>query len=56
MKENDEEKKAKCLDDTSPEEMEEDISDKKMPGVKIMMRKKNLDAQMTLHLTIWRKM
>ena len=37
-------KKYECLDDTSPEKMEEDISDKKMTRVKMMMRGNNLDA------------
>ena len=37
-------KKAECLYDTSPEEMEEDVSDKKMTKVKIMMREKSLNA------------
>ena len=35
---NDEGKKAECLDDTSPEDMEEGVSDKKITRVKIMMR------------------
>ena len=42
--ENNDEKKAECLDDTFPEEIEEYVSDKKMTRVKIMMRKKNLDV------------
>ena len=37
---NDEEKEAECLDYTSPDEMEEDISDKKMTRMKKTIRKK----------------
>ena len=45
----DEGKEAECLDDTSPDEIEEGVSDKKM------MRKQRLNAYITLPLTIWRK-
>ena len=41
---NDEEKEDECLDDTSPDKMEEGVSNKKMTRVKIMMRKKSLNA------------
>ena len=37
-------KESECLNDTPPEEMEENVSDKKITRVKIMIRKKNLDA------------
>ena len=37
-------RKKRCLDDTFPEEMEDDVCDKKMTIVKIMTRKKKLDA------------
>ena len=37
-------KKAECLDGTSPEEMEEDASDKKMTKVEILMRERRLNA------------
>ena len=37
------EKKAECLDETSPEDMEEDVGDKNLTIVKIMMRENNLD-------------
>ena len=39
-----EKKKTECLDDTPPEEIEKDVSDKKMIRVKRMTSKKNLDA------------
>ena len=48
-------KKAECLDDTSPEDMEEGVSDTKMTRVKIIMRKNNLDSYMTPPLKRWRK-
>ena len=38
-----EKKKTECLDDTSPEEMEKDVSDKNMIRVKIMTGKKNFE-------------
>ena len=41
---NDEEKELEFLDDTSPDKMEEGVSDKKMTRVKIMMRKQRLNA------------
>ena len=41
---NDEEKEAECLDENSPNEMEEGVSDKKMRTVKRMMRERRLNA------------
>ena len=41
---NDKEKELGCLDDTSPDDMEDGVSDKKMTRLKIMTREKNLDA------------
>ena len=39
-----EEKEVEYLDDTSPEEMEEGVSDLKMTRMKKMMREKRLNA------------
>ena len=41
---NDEKNKSEYLDDTPPEKMEEYVSNKKMTGVKTMMREKRLNA------------
>ena len=53
---NDEEKEAECLDDTSPVDMEEGVSDKNMTRMRKMMRKKRQNDQMALPLLILRKM
>ena len=53
---NDKKKELGCLDDTSPVETEDGVCDKKITIVKLMTRKKNLDAYLTLYLTIWRKL
>ena len=53
---NDKEKELECLYDTSPGEKEDDVCDlKKITIMKIMTRKKNLDALMTLPLSRWMK-
>ena len=48
-------KKTECLDDTSPEDIEEDVSDRKNDNSEKNDRKK-LNAQMTPPLKRWRMM
>ena len=43
-------KNPECLDETSPEDMEDDVCDKKETILKIITGKNNLNAYMTLPL------
>ena len=52
---NDDEKEAKCPDDTSTVEMKEGVSDKKYENNGKMMTKKRQNTQVTFILLIWRK-
>ena len=52
---NDEGKEAECLDDTSPVDIGEVVSDNKGENNEKMTSKKRQNAQMILPLLIWRK-
>ena len=55
MEKIDEEKEAECLDDTSPVDMEEGVSDRNDDKNEKMTRKKRQNTMMTLPLLRWRK-